>query len=79
MGRGAFGPLRDALSSEDPDVRREALRSIGKLKERAPLDAGAVLPLLIDRDKDSDPACAPWPQPICGIIQKEGPMPSPRW
>ena len=24
MGRGAFGPLRDALSNEDPVVRREA-------------------------------------------------------
>jgi HEAT repeat protein len=30
MGRGAFGPLRDALSNEDPVVRREALRSIGR-------------------------------------------------
>ena len=47
MGRGAFGPLRDALSNQDPIVRRESLRSIGKLKERAALDAGAVVPLLI--------------------------------
>jgi HEAT repeat protein len=55
MGREAFGPLREALAREDPVVRREALRSIGKLKTRAPLDTGAVLPLLIagmqDRDK----------------------------
>ena len=32
MGPDAFAPLRDALSSDDPIVRRESLRSIGKLK-----------------------------------------------
>jgi HEAT repeat protein len=56
MGREAFGPLRDALTSNDPLMRREALRSIGKLRTRAPLDTRDVLPLLLeglnDRDKD---------------------------
>src|SRR5687768_9997472 len=46
MGRDAFEPLRDALDSDDPVLRAEALRSIGKLRERAPLDARAVIPLL---------------------------------
>src|SRR5690606_3386889 len=48
MGPDAFGPLRQAASSDDPVVRREALRSIGKLRERAPLDAQTVIPLLLD-------------------------------
>jgi HEAT repeat protein len=72
MGRGAFGPLRDALSSDDPVVRREALRSIGKLKERAPLDARAVLPLLIDRTKDSDPGVRAVAATYLGIIHEGG-------
>ena len=69
MGRSAFGPLRDALSSEDPVVRREALRSIGKLKERAPLDARAVLPLADRRVERCGPRSAdgrrhiPWDHP----------------
>jgi HEAT repeat protein len=54
MGRDAFPPLRDALSSDDPIVRREALRSIGKLKYRAPLDRVVVLPLLMAGMKDQD-------------------------
>ena len=72
MGRGAFGPLRDALSSEDSVVRREALRSIGKLKERAPLDARAVLPLLIDRGGDSDPGVRTVAATYLGIIHEGG-------
>jgi HEAT repeat protein len=47
MGREAFTPLQTALASDDPVVRREALRSIGKLRARAPLDTEEVLrPLL---------------------------------
>ena len=54
MGRDAFGPLQQAARSDDPVVRREALRSIGKLRERAPLDARAVMPLLLDGLADED-------------------------
>jgi HEAT repeat protein len=54
MGPGAFQPLRDGLSSDDVIVRRESLRSIGKLKERAPLDPGTVTPLLLQSLKDPD-------------------------
>lgn len=56
LGPDAFPPLRDALASLDPAVRAEALRSLGKLKARAPLEASAVLPLLLrgmqDEGKD---------------------------
>jgi HEAT repeat protein len=54
MGPGAFGPLRDGLWHDDPIVRRESLRSIGKLKERAPLDAGPVVTVLIQGLRDRD-------------------------
>jgi vesicle coat complex subunit len=64
--------LRDALGSEDPVVRRESLRSIGKLKERAPLDSRAVLPLLIDRAADPDPGVRTVAATYLGIIHEGG-------
>lgn len=72
MGRGALAPLRDALSSDDPVVRREALRSIGKLKERAPLDLRAVVPLLIERSRDPDPGVRTVAATYLGIIHAGG-------
>jgi HEAT repeat protein len=55
LGRDAFQPLRDALSSDDPVVRSEALRSLGKLRERAPLESRVVIPLLLKGLRDPDP------------------------
>jgi HEAT repeat protein len=52
MGRAAFQPLRQALSSPDPLVRQEALRSIGKLNARAGVNAKALVPLLLTGLKD---------------------------
>ena len=72
MGRGAFGPLRDVLASDDPVVRREALRSIGKLKDRAPLDARAVVPLLIRGVGDADPGVRTVAVTYLGIIHEGG-------
>jgi HEAT repeat protein len=54
MGRAALPPLRDALASNDSVVRRESLRSIGKLKDRARLEPEKVLPLLVRGMKDPD-------------------------
>jgi HEAT repeat protein len=71
MGRGAFKPLRQSLTSDDPVVRREALRSIGKLKERAPLDGRAVLPLLVDGMEDSDPGVRAVAATYLGIVHEE--------
>jgi hypothetical protein len=70
MGRQAFAPLRDALASDDPVVRREALRSIGKLKERAPLDTKAVLPLLLQGLRDPDPGVRGVAATYLGIIHE---------
>jgi HEAT repeat protein len=67
-----FPPLRDSLSSDDAVVRREALRSIGKLKDRAPLDTAAVVPLLIDRMSDPDPGVRAVAATYLGIIHGGG-------
>lgn len=73
MGRGAFAPLRNAVVSDDPVVRREALRSIGKLKDRAPLDARAVVPLLIKAASDTDPGVRTVAVTYLGIIHEGAP------
>jgi HEAT repeat protein len=70
MGRDAFPPLRDALRSDDPIVRREALRSIGKLKDRAPLDLGIVLPPLITGMADPEPGVRAVAATYLGIIHE---------
>ena len=70
MGRAAFGPLRKALASADPRTRREAVRSIGKLKARAPLDSSAVLPLLIKKLADDDPGVRAVAATYIGIIHE---------
>lgn len=71
MGREAYGPLKDAVGSDDPVVRRESLRSIGKLKERAPLDARAVVPLLLDGLADPDPGVRVVSATYLGILHED--------
>jgi HEAT repeat protein len=70
MGEAAFVPLRNALSSRDAVVRREALRSIGKLKDRAPLDASLVLPLLVAGMKDQEESVRAVSATYLGIIHQ---------
>ena len=72
MGRDAFGPLKDGLTSDDPVVRRESLRSIGKLKERAPLDTKAVMPLLLEGLTDADAGVRVVAATYLGIIHERG-------
>ena len=71
LGREAFGPLRDALGSEDPVVRREALRSLGKLRERAPLESRVVIPLLLKGLADPDPGVRVVAATYLGIIGQD--------
>lgn len=71
MGRTAFKPLREALTSDDPVVRRESLRSIGKLKDRAPLDSRAVVPLLVGAMEDPDAGVRMVAATYLGIIHDE--------
>ena len=70
MGREALPALRDALRSSDPVVRREALRSIGKLKDRAPLEMSVVLPLLLAGLADPDPSVRAVGATYLGIIHE---------
>jgi HEAT repeat protein len=54
MGSPAVTPLREAIGADEPIVRREALRSLGKLRERASIDPQVVVPTLLDALKDPD-------------------------
>lgn len=54
MGSAAVAPLRDAARAEEPNVRREALRSLGKLRERASIDPKLVIPPLLQALDDPD-------------------------
>jgi len=54
MGSAAVASLRDAIKSDDAVVRREALRSLGKLRERASIDPQIVVPLLLEALSDPD-------------------------
>lgn len=72
MGPDAFPPLRDSLSSDDAVVRRESLRSIGKLKSRAPLESSLVVPLLIDGTGDADPGVRAVAATYLGIVHEGG-------
>jgi HEAT repeat protein len=68
MGPDALAPLVDGLASPSAEVRRESLRSIGKLRERAPLDANAVVPLLIGGTSDRDPTVRAMGATYLGIV-----------
>ena len=68
MGAEALPPLRSALTNADPVIRREALRSIGKLKDRAPLELQIVLPLLVKGMSDGDPRVRAVAATYLGII-----------
>lgn len=70
MGKDALPPLRDALKNSDPVVRREALRSIGKLKDRAPLEVRVVIPLLIGGLEDPDAGVRAVAATYLGIIHE---------
>jgi HEAT repeat protein len=56
MGSAAVPTLREAIKSDEPLVRREALRSLGKLRERASIDPQIVVPLLLDSLKEDPDA-----------------------
>lgn len=73
MGRDAYAPLRLATTSDDPVVRREALRSLGKLRERAPLDDRAVVPLLLKGLADQDAEVRVVAATYLGIIDADDP------
>lgn len=72
IGRDAYAPLRLATTSDDPVVRRETLRSLGKMRGRAPLDPRAVVPLLLKGLSDPDAGVRTVAATYLGIIGEDG-------
>jgi HEAT repeat protein len=62
-------PLRDALVSDEPVVRREALRALGKLRERASIDPQIVIPSLLASLKDGDASVRQVAVTYLGIVR----------
>ncbi len=54
MGSAAVPTLREAIKSDEAVVRREALRSLAKLRERASIDPQIVVPVLLESANDPD-------------------------
>ncbi|HEY3884128.1 MAG TPA: HEAT repeat domain-containing protein [Vicinamibacterales bacterium] len=71
MGSPAVQPLLDAVHSADPAVRRETLRSLGKLRERASIDPQIVLPLLFEALNDADQSVRNVAVTYLGIIRDD--------
>jgi len=69
MGSAAVPTLRDATKSDEPLVRREALRSLGKLRERASIDPQIVVPLLLESLNDPDPTVRHVAVTYLGIVR----------
>jgi HEAT repeat protein len=69
MGSPAVPTLREAVKADDPIVRREALRSLGKLRERASIDPQIVVPLLLDALSDPDAAVRNVAVTYLGIVR----------
>jgi len=71
MGSPAVAPLREAISADEPVVRREALRSLGKLRERASIDPQVVVPALLNALKDPDPSVRNIAVTYLGIVRDD--------
>jgi HEAT repeat protein len=69
MGSAAVAPLREAAGIDEPIVRREALRSLGKLRERASIDPQLVIPLLLRALDDPDPSVRHVAVTYLGIVR----------
>ena len=73
MGSAAVPPLQDAVDSDEPIVRREALRALGKLRERASIDPRIVVPLLLQGLDDLDPSVRTVAVTYLGIVRDDPP------
>jgi HEAT repeat protein len=69
MGSAAVPTLREAVKSDEPVVRREALRSLGKLRERASIDPQIVVPLLLAALGDPDSSVRTVAVTYLGIVR----------
>lgn len=69
MGPDAFQPLSMVATHANADVRREALRGLGKLQKRGPLDPGMVVPLLLGGIVDEDGSVRAVAATYLGIVK----------
>jgi HEAT repeat protein len=69
MGSPAVQTLRDAMNADEPVVRREALRALGKLRERASIDPQIVVPLLLSGAQDADASVRQVAVTYLGIVR----------
>ena len=69
MGSAAVPTLRDAIRSDEAIVRREALRSLAKLRERASIDPQIVVPALLESVNDPDPSVRNVAVTYLGIVR----------
>jgi HEAT repeat protein len=69
MGSAAVPTLRGALDSDEPAVRREAVRALGKLRERASIDPQIVIPVLLTSLEDEDPSVRHVAVTYLGIVR----------
>jgi HEAT repeat protein len=73
MGSAAVPVLKGAVDDDDPSVRKEALRSLGKLRERASIDPQVVIPTLIAALDDSEPEVRTVAVTYLGIVRDSPP------
>ena len=71
MGSAAVPPLQDAVNSNEAIVRREALRALGKLRERASTDPKIVVPLLLRAIDDADASVRNVAVTYLGIVRDD--------
>lgn len=71
MGSAAVPMLREAVQSDREVVRRESLRSLGKLRERASIDPQLVIPLLLEALDDADVGVREVAVTYAGIVRDE--------
>lgn len=71
MGSAAVPALQEAVTADNEVVRREALRALGKLRERASIDPKLVVPLLLRSLDDPDPAVRTTAATYLGIVRDE--------
>jgi HEAT repeat protein len=71
MGSAAVPALQEAVNSNNEVVRREALRALGKLRERASIDPKVVVPLLLRAIEDPDPAVRNVAVTYLGIVRDD--------
>ena len=71
MGSAAVPVLKDAVDDDDPAVRKEALRSLGKLRERASIDPQLVIPILLGALDDSEGSVREIAVTYLGIVRDD--------